>query len=66
MTLHLTCAFHVIKLPNERVIALFPHFFLRFLHIVEIGQKACNTITSRPLSRPFYKYVQIFTNIDSF
>ena len=33
----------------ERVIALFHHFFLRFfLHIVEIGQKAHNTTTSRP------------------
>ena len=56
MTLHLTCAFQVIKLPNERVIALFHHFFLQFLHITEICQKAHNTTTSRPLSLPFYKY----------
>ena len=49
MTLHLTCAFEVIKLPNERVIVVFHHFFLQFLYIVEIGQKAHNTTTSRPL-----------------
>ena len=49
MTLYLTCAFEVIKLPNERVIALFHYFFLQFLHIVEIGQKAHNTTISRPL-----------------
>ena len=48
MTLHLTCAFEVIKLPNERVIAFFHHFFLQFLRIVEISQKAHNTTTSRP------------------
>ena len=48
MTLRLTCAFEVIKLPNERVIALFHHFFLQFLDVVEIGQKAHNTITSGP------------------
>ena len=47
MTLHLTCAFQVVTLPNERVIALF-HFFLQFLHIVEIDLKAHNTTTSRP------------------
>ena len=49
MTLHITtCVFKVITLPNERVIALFHHFFLQFLHIVEIDQKAHNTTTSRP------------------
>ena len=48
MTLHLTCAFEVIKLPNEAVIALFYHFFLQFLHIIEISQKAHNITTSRP------------------
>ena len=48
MTLHLTCAFEVTKLSNERVIALFHHFVLQVLHIVEIGQKAHNTTTSRP------------------
>ena len=40
--------FKVIKLPNESVIALFHHFFLQFLHIVEIGQETDNTTTSRP------------------
>ena len=45
MTLHLTCAFKVITLPNERVTALFHHFFLQFLHIVEIGEKGHNTTT---------------------
>ena len=48
MLLHLICAFEVIKLPNERVIVLFHHFFLQFQHIVEINQKAHNTTTSRP------------------
>ena len=48
MLLHLTCAFEVITFPNERVIALFHHFFLQFRHIVEIDQKAHNTTTSRP------------------
>ena len=37
MTLHLTCAFQVIKLPNERLIP-FHYFFLQLLHIAEIGQ----------------------------
>ena len=36
--------FLVIKLPNERVIALFHHIFLQFLHIAEISD---NTTTSR-------------------
>ena len=48
MPLHLTCAFEVITLSNERVIALFHHFFLQFRHIVEIDQKVHNTTTSRP------------------
>ena len=61
MTLHLTCAFEVIKLPNERVIILFHHFFLRFLHIVEIGQKAHNTTTSRP---PVPCILQILTTFN--
>ena len=48
MTLHLTCAFRVIKLPNERVISLFHYFFLQFLNIVEIGQRAHKITTLRP------------------
>ena len=48
MLLHLTCAFEVITLSNERVIALFHHFFVQFRHIIEINQKAHNTTTSRP------------------
>ena len=56
MPLHLTFAFEVITLPNERVVALFHHFFLQFRHIIEIDQKAQNTTTSTPLSRAFYKY----------
>ena len=48
MPLHLTCAFEVISFPNERVIALFRHFFLQFRHIIIIDQKAHNTTTSRP------------------
>ena len=38
MTLHITCAFQVIKLLNERVIALFLYFFLQYIHIAEISQ----------------------------
>ena len=45
MTLHLTCAFQVIKLPNERVIALFHYSFLQFLHIAE----SVNTAAPIPL-----------------
>ena len=30
------------------IIALFHHYFLQFLHIAEIGQKAPNTTASRP------------------
>ena len=56
MTLCLTCAFEVIKLPNEKVTALFHHFSSQFLHIDETSQKAHNTTTSRPLSRAFDKY----------
>ena len=48
MTSYLTCGFQVIKLPNERVIALFHHFLLQFLHVTEISGKAHNTTTSRP------------------
>ena len=48
MLLHLTCAFEVITLPNERVMAHFHHFFLQFRLFVEIDQKANNTRTSRP------------------
>ena len=47
MTLHPTYAFYVITMPNERVIAFFHHFFLQFLYIVEIDQKAHNTTTLR-------------------
>ena len=61
MTLHLTRAFEVIKLTNERVIALFHHFFLQFLHIIEIGQEAHNTTTSRP---PVPCILQILTTSD--
>ena len=45
-------------MPYERVIALFHHFFLQFLHIVEIGQKPHNTTTSRP---PVPSILQILT-----
>ena len=61
MLLHLTCAFEVITLPNERVLALFHHFFLQFLHIVEIDQKAHNTTTSRP---PVPCILQILTTFN--
>ena len=61
MTLHITCAFQVITLTDERVIALFHDFFLQFLHIVEIDQKAHNTITSRP---PVSYILQILTTFN--
>ena len=57
MTLHLTCAFKVTILPNERVIALFRHFFLQLVHIAGIGQKAITPPQLQdPLSRAFHKY----------
>ena len=52
-TLHLTCSFQDIKLPNKRVIALFHHFFLQFFHIAEIGQTPQVQDT---LSLAFHKY----------
>ena len=58
MTLHLTCAFQVITLPNKRGIIT---FFLQFLHIVEIDQKAHNTTTSRP---PVPSSLQILTTFN--
>ena len=61
LTFYLTCVFEVIKLPNERVIVLFHPFFLQFLHIVEIGQKAHNTTTPRP---PVPCILQILTTFD--
>ena len=48
-------------MPNERVIALFHHFFLQFLHTIEIGQKALNTTTSRP---PVPCILQILTTFN--
>ena len=60
MTSRITCAFEVITLPNERVIALFHHFFLQFLHIVEIGQKAHKTTTSRPSVRCILQILTTF------
>ena len=61
MLLDLTCAFEVITLPNERVIALFHHFFLQFQTIIEIDQKAHNTTTSRP---PVACILQILTTFN--
>ena len=61
MLLHLTCAFEVTTLPNERVTALFHHFFLQFRHIVEIDQKAHNTTMSRP---PVPCILQILTTFN--
>ena len=61
MLLYLTCAFEVITLPNERVTALFHHFFLQFRLFVEIDQKAHNTTTSRP---PVPCILQILTTFN--
>ena len=61
MLLHLTCAFEVITLPNERVIALFIIFSYNFRHIVEINQKVHNTTTSRP---PVPCILQILTTFN--
>ena len=60
MLLHLTCDSELITLPNERVIAIFHHFFLQFL-IIEIDQKAHNTTTSSP---PVPCILQILTIFD--
>ena len=40
--------------------ALFHHFFLQFLHIVGIGQKAYNTSTSRPPVRSILQILRTF------
>ena len=56
VTLHLTCAFQVIKLPIERVIALFNYSFLQFLHIAE-------SVNHQNFKYPFPGH---FTNIDNF
>ena len=61
MLLDLTRAFEVITLSDERVIALFHHFFLQFRHIVEIDQKAQSTTTSRP---PVPCILQILTTFN--
>ena len=61
MTSHLTCALQVIKLPNERVLALFHHSFLQFLHMVEIGQKVHNTTNSRQPVSCILQILTIFT-----
>ena len=58
MLLHLTCAFEIITLPNERVIAPHHHFFLQFRHIVEINQK------SHTLRPPVPFILQILTNFN--
>ena len=54
----LICAFEAIISPNKKVIALFHHFFLQFLHIAEIDQKAHNTGT---LIHPVPSISQILT-----
>ena len=61
MTLHLTCAFEIIELPDKQVIALFHNFFLQFVHIAEIFQKAHHTTTSRP---PVPCILQILTTFN--
>ena len=61
MLLNLTCAFEVVTLSNERVLAFFHHFLLQFRHIVEIDQKAHNTTTSRP---PIPCILQILTTFN--
>ena len=50
MTLRVSCAFEVIKWPNERVNSTFSSLFLTISTyiIVEIGEKAHNTTASRP------------------
>ena len=60
MTLRLTCAFKSLhRLMKE--LTLFHHFFLQFLHIIEIDQKAHNTTTSRP---PVPSILQILTTFN--
>ena len=61
MTLHLTCAFLVIRLPNERVIALFHHFFFNFYISLKSVKKAHNITNSRP---PVPCILQILTTFN--
>ena len=54
MTLHISCVFQVSKVPNERVVAIFHHFFLQFLHIVV--KKVITPQLQDPLSLAFHIY----------
>ena len=49
-SVHLICAFQVI---NIRIITLFHHFFLQFLHITKIGQ---TPQLQYPIFRAFHSY----------
>ena len=60
MTLHLVCAYEVIILPSKSY-STFHHFFLQFLHVAEIGQKAHNT---RNLIPPILCISQLLTTFN--
>ena len=57
MLLHLTCAFEVITLQNERVIALFHHFFFNF----DISLKSIKKSITPELQDPVQCILQILT-----
>ena len=59
MTLYLTCAYYVITLPNERVAALFHHFFLHFY----ISLKSIEKLITPQLQDQLSVH---FTNIGNF
>ena len=63
MLLHVTCAYEVITLPNERVIALFHHFSYNFDISLKSIKKRITPQLQDPLSRAFYKYWQLLTCI---
>ena len=50
MTLHLTCAFEVAKVPNERIIAL---TFYNFYILLKSVKKLITPQLQEPLSRAF-------------
>ena len=52
MLLHLTCAFEIVTLLNERVIALFHHFFITFSYNFDISLKSMKKDITLQLQRP--------------
>ena len=61
MPLHLTCAFEIIIMPNEKVTALFHHcFFLPDFDLsLKLIEKWITPQLQDPLSCAFFKYSQL-------